>query len=251
MKMKEKLVNFGLTKFKFFLTLTLCLIGLFSIIYVALTSNELFSYFYCFSTIVFVLLPLGLSVIFRWKMNLFFYFLFSFYTMGPLLGAVYNFYYFTSWWDDLLHLLAGTIFAIVGSQLASVLNKNNKTSYMLAAVFGVLMSISIATVWEFYEYTSDMYLGSDMQADTIINVINTKINRTDGLVDSFINITETTVNGQSLGIQGYLDIGIIDTIRDLTIETVGAFIFFVYVLIDKNKHPMIVELKKLNEKNSN
>ena len=71
--MNEKLVNFGLTKFKFFLTLTLSLIGLLSTIYVALTSNELFSYFYCFATFAFVALPLGLSVIFRWKMNMFFY----------------------------------------------------------------------------------------------------------------------------------------------------------------------------------
>ena len=188
--MKEKLANLGLTKFKVIFTLILCLTCLLSTIYVALTSNELFSYFYCFSTCAFVLLPLGLSVIFRWKMNVFFYILFSFYTFGPLLGSVYNFYYFTSWWDDLLHLLAGTIFAIVGAQLANVLNKNNKTSYMLATVFGVLMSISIATFWEFYEYTSDMYLGSDMQADTIINIINTKINHTDGLVDTFVNILE-------------------------------------------------------------
>lgn len=249
--MNEKLGNFGLTKFKFFLTLTLCLMGLLSIIYVALTNNELFSYFYCIATIFFAALPLALSVIFRWKMNLLFYILFSFYTIGPLLGAVYNFYYFTNWWDDLLHILAGTIFAIVGAQFAGLLNKNNKTSYMLAAVFGVLLSISIATFWEFYEYSSDMYLGSDMQSDTIINFINTKINRTDGLCDSYVNITETIVNGQSLGIQGYLDIGIVDTIRDLTIETVGAVIFLIYVLFDKNRHPMIVELRKQNEQESN
>ena len=248
--MKGKLVNLGISKFKVILTLTLCLTCLLSTIYVAFTSKELFSYFYCFSTAIFVLLPLGLSVIFRWKMNVFLYVLFSFYTLGPLLGAVYNLYYLLPWWDDLLHLLAGTVFAVVGAQLANVLNKNNNTSYMLAAVFGVLLSISIATVWEFYEYTCDMYLGSDMQADTIINVINTKINHTDGLVDSFVNITETVVNGQSLGVQGYLDIGVIDTIRDLTIETVGALVFIVYVLFDKNKHPMIVELKKTNEKTS-
>ena len=117
---------------------------------------------------------------------------------------------------------------------------------MLSAVFGVLVSIGIAVVWEFYEYSSDLLLGSDMQADTIINLINTKINRTDGLVDSFTNITETTVNGVSLGIQGYLDIGLIDTMNDLMVETLGALIFFVYVLFDKNRHPMIIELNNNN-----
>jgi hypothetical protein len=83
-----------------------------------------------------------------------------------------------------------------------------------------------------------------MQADTIINVINTKINRTDGIVDSYNGITETIVNGQSLGIGGYLDIGLVDTMHDMIIETVGALVFLVYALVDKNKHPMILELKK-------
>ena len=82
-----------------------------------------------------------------------------------------------------------------------------------------------------------------MQADTIVDFINTKINRTDGIVDSYNGITETIVNGQSLGINGYLDIGLIDTMNDMIIETVGALVFLVYALVDKNKHPMIVGLK--------
>ena len=242
--MKEKLEKVGLSVFKVVLTTVLALIGLLSTIYVAVVNNELFSYFYCLATIPFVALPLYLSIRYKWKMNLFFYILFSFYAFGPLLGAVYNFYYFISWWDILLHVLAGTVFAVVGSQLASVLNKRNQTSYMFAAVFGVLVSIVIAVLWEFFEYSSDVFLNSDMQADTIINVINTKINRTDGITDSFTNITETLVNGQSLGIVGYLDIGLIDTMHDMINETLGALVFLVYVLIDRNKHPMIVDLPK-------
>ena len=241
--MKEKINKLGLSIHQVYITSTLCLFGLLSMIYVALTSGELFSYFYCIATVVFVALPLIMSGIFRWRMNWLFYLLFTFYTLGPLLGAVYNFYYYTSWWDDLLHLLAGTIFAVVGAELAGVLNKGNKTSYVFAAIFGVLISISIAVVWEIFEYSCDVFLGSDMQADTIVNLINTKINRTDGIVDSYNGITETIVNGQSLGINGYLDIGLIDTMHDMIIETVGALVFLVYALVDKNNHPLIVELK--------
>ena len=246
--MKEKLEKRGLSVFKISLTSLLALFGLLSTIYVACTTGEMFSYFYCLATVPFVALPLILSVLFRWRMNLFFYLLFTFYACGPILGAVYNFYYLTSWWDILLHLLAGTVFAIVGAQLSNVLNKNNQTSYVFAAVFGVLLSISIAVVWEMFEYSSDTFLGSDMQADTIINVINTKINRTDGIADAYTNITETCVNGQSLGINGYLDIGLIDTMHDMIIETVGALVYLVYVLFDRNKHPMISTLEKIGEK---
>ena len=242
--MREKLTRFGLSGFKLALTLALCLAGLLSTIYVAMTTGELFSYFYCLATVAFVALPLVMSVLFRWKMNLFFYLLFTFYTVGPLLGAVYNFYYLTSWWDILLHLLAGTVFAVVGGQLAYALNRNRETSYLFAALFGVLLSISIAVVWEIFEYSSDVFLHSDMQADTIIEAIYTKINRTDGLADVYEGITETVVNGQSLGINGYLDIGLIDTMHDMIIETVGALIFPIYVLIDRNKHPMIVSLRQ-------
>lgn len=242
--MKEKLKQSGLSGFQVSVTLVLCLTGLLSTVYVALTSNELFSYFYCLATVAFVALPLIMSILFHWKMNLFFYLLFTFYTIGPLLGAVYNFYYYTSWWDILLHLLAGTVFAVVGAQLSYVLNRQNKTSYLFAAVFGVILSIAIAVVWEIFEYSSDVFLHSDMQADTIIEAIYTKINRTDGLADVYEGITETVVNGQSLGINGYLDIGLIDTMHDMIIETAGALIFLVYVLIDRNRHPMIVSLRQ-------
>lgn len=241
--MNQKLNKYGLSMFKVIFTSLLCLISLLSIIYVANTTNELFSYFYCIAIFVFVALPLIMSVMFKWKMNLFFYLLFSFYAFGPLLGAVYNFYYYTSWWDILLHVLAGTVFAVVGAQLTTVLNRNNKTSYMFSAIFGVLLSIVIAVLWEFFEYSCDVFLNSDMQADTIITAINTKINRTDGIADVYQNITETLVNGQSLGVKGYLDIGLIDTMHDMINETLGALIFIVYVLFDKNKHPMITDLK--------
>lgn len=248
--MKEKLNSVGLSVFKVTLTAALCMVGLLSTIYVALTSNELFSYFYCIATVAFVALPLIMTLLFHWKMNVFFYILFTLYTFGPLLGAVYNFYYFTSWWDILLHMLAGTVFAVVGAQFAHALNKNNPTSYLFAAVFGVLVSVGIAVVWEFFEYGCDVLLNSDMQADTIIQTIHTKINRTDGLADVYDNITETVVNGQSLGINGYLDIGLIDTMHDMIIETVGALIFVVYVLIDRDRHPLIVYCGKGRGKKS-
>lgn len=245
--MKIKLEKLGLSIPKVILSGIFCFLAFISIIYVALTSNKLFDYFYCIATIIFVLLPVFLTLIFKWKMNFVFYLFFTVYTFGPLLGALYKLYYLTSWWDDLLHFMAGCIFAVIGAQLALSLNKNQITSYKLAVAFGVLLSIGIAVVWEFYEFSSDMLLNSDMQADTIIDTINTKINRTDGSVDSYIGITETIVNGQSLGIVGYLDIGLIDTMMDLFVETLGALLFLVYAVFDRNNHPLIVKNTKLLE----
>ena len=53
---------------------------------------------------------------------------------------------------------------------------------------------------------------------------------------------------QSLGIEGYLDIGLIDTMHDLIIAALGTLIFFVYVIIDRDRHPMISNLPKKEKK---
>lgn len=47
------------------------------------------------------------------------------------------------------------------------------------------------------------------------------------------NIQGTTINGKDLGIDGYLDIGLIDTIKDMFVNFIGAVVFscfgFLYV----------------------
>ena len=44
-------------------------------------------------------------------------------------------------------------------------------------------------------------------------------------VVSIENIQNTIVNGQDLGIQGYLDIGLLDTMKDLFVNFIGAVVF--------------------------
>lgn len=237
--METKLQRNGLSVAKLTLTAAICLFGLLSIVYVKFTTNAMFSYFYCLATIPFALLPVALTLCFRWKFNFLFYAFFSVYTLGPLIGGVYNVYYFTTWFDDILHTMAGTVFAVVGAYLALALNKHQKISPLLSALFGLLFSIGIAVVWEFFEFGSDMLFSSDMQADTVITTVVTKINRTDGSVDVFQNIKDTVVNGESLGVNGYLDIGLIDTVVDMLVETIGALVYFVYAIIDRDRHPLI------------
>lgn len=237
--MKAKLQQNGLSIPKIALTTVLCLFSILSVIYVKQTTNATFSYFYCLASALFVLLPLALTLLFKWRLNIIFYTFFSAYTLGPILGAVYNFYYLTTWWDDLLHLMAGTVFAVVGAYFAVALSKEQKISPMLSAFFGVLFSMGIALLWEFFEFGSDVLLHSDMQADTVINTLITKINQADGSVEIIENIADTAVNGESLGVNGYIDIGLIDTMSDMLVETLGALLYLAYALIDRNRHPLI------------
>ena len=71
-----------------------------------------------------------------------------------------------------------------------------------------------------------MLLGRDMQKDTIINSINSVLlSGGTNDVTRIKEISETVINGKSLGINGYLDIGLIDTMKDLLVNFVGAVIF--------------------------
>jgi uncharacterized membrane protein YjdF len=135
--------------------------------------------------------------------------------------------------------MAGTVFAVVGAYFAVALSKEQKISPMLSAFFGVLFSMGIALLWEFFEFGSDVLLHSDMQAYTVINTLITKINQADGSVEIIENIADTAVNGESLGVNGYIDIGLIDTMSDMLVETLGALLYLAYALIDRNRHPLI------------
>ena len=242
--MKTKLQRRGVTGPQALLTLVLCLLSLASIFYVIATDGNTFDIFYCLATVPFVCLPPLLGIVFGWHLNTVLYVVFSFYTMGPLLGAVYKLYYVTPWWDDLLHLLAGFLFAVCGVYLAYALNRKGTTSVALAALFGVFFSMGIAVFWEIFEFSSDVFLGSDMQADTLVDYVATKLGRTDGGVTVFENITDVVIGGKPLGLGGYLDIGLYDTMNDMLVETAGALVYMVYALIDRERHPMITSMKK-------
>ena len=72
-----------------------------------------------------------------------------------------------------------------------------------------------------------MFLGMDMQKDTIVHSISTvMLDPTGGnQVVHIDNIKNTAVNGMELGLGGYLDIGLIDTMKDLFVNFIGAVVF--------------------------
>jgi len=63
----------------------------------------------------------------------------------------------------------------------------------------------------------------------IVNVINSVMLDPTGsnIPVSIRNITDVSVNGKSMGLGGYLDIGLIDTMKDLLVNFIGAVVFSV------------------------
>ena len=80
----------------------------------------------------------------------------------------------------------------------------------------------------------------DMQDDTVIHGLTSYLlGDSLGVTGSIPNIQSVSVNGLLLPVDGYIDIGLIDTMLDMLLETVGAIAACVIILLDKGRHPMI------------
>lgn len=152
---------------------------------------------------------------------------------AEILGEVNAFYIVIPFWDTVLHVLNGFLAAAVGFSMVVLLNDNPRLTFDLSPVFMALtafcFSMTIGVLWEFFEFSCDYFLGTDMQKDTVVHVIHTvalDATRTNRVV-TVPNITDVVINGESLGLGGYLDIGIIDTMKDLFVNFIGAVIFSV------------------------
>ncbi len=150
---------------------------------------------------------------------------------AEILGEIQSYYIKFPFWDTVLHTINGFLMAAIGFALVDILNRSKKFSIQLSPVFLAIVafcfSMTIGVIWEFFEYWMDQFFGLDMQKDTVIQGFSsvlldpTKSNIPVPVQD----ITEVLVNGRDLGLGGYLDIGLIDTMNDLFVNFVGAVLF--------------------------
>ena len=157
-----------------------------------------------------------------------------------ILGEIQSFYTMVPYWDTVLHTINGFIMAAIGFAMVDILNQNprinlNMSPYFVA-FFAFCFSMTIGVLWEFVEFAADSFFAADMQKDLIIKNISSVALNPSGL-NSTMRITDiksTLINGTIDGAKGvyeinggYLDIGISDTMKDLTVNCVGASIFSV------------------------
>ena len=102
----------------------------------------------------------------------------------------------------------------------------------------------------------DTNFAMDTQKDTIIYNINSVLLNPENINVPFHikNITSTIVNGNELNIGGYLDIGLIDTMKDLIVNFIGAVTFSVigyFYLKHKGKGVLVNSLVPSPKDDSN
>ena len=154
---------------------------------------------------------------------------------AQILGEIQAFYTSVQGWDTALHTVNGFLCAAIGFSLVDMFNRHERFSLSLSPVFMAIVafcfSMTIGVLWEFFECIMDVTFGFDMQKDFIVNSIHsvTLDPAASNTVYSIQNITDVIVisDGEqiSLGLGGYLDIGLLDTMKDLWVNFIGASVF--------------------------
>ena len=155
---------------------------------------------------------------------------------AEILGEISSFYTTFKSWDTILHTLNGFLCAAIGFALVDMLNRTEKFSLSLSPVFMSIVafcfSMTIGVLWEFFECGMDQLMMLDMQKDTVVHSISSVMLDPSGrnnrvLIENIVDTIVVTADGQqiSLGLGGYLDVGILDTMKDLFVNFIGAVVF--------------------------
>ena len=157
---------------------------------------------------------------------------------AEILGEIQEYYVIIPFWDDILHTLNGFLFAAVGFSLVNILNRDKRVMLRLSpfymAVMAFCFSMTIGVLWEFFEWGVDSLMAKDMQKDTIVQAIHSVTLHPEGRnipvhVKDIADVILVHSDGSQtpLGVGGYLDIGLIDTMSDLLVNFIGAVVFSV------------------------
>ena len=150
---------------------------------------------------------------------------------AEILGELKCYFITFSHWDSMLHTTTGFLCAATGFALIDILNRNSRIKFQLSPIYVALtafcFSMTVGVLWEFFEFGMDRLFMMDMQKDTVVNAITSvMLDPTNSNIPVTIDgITSVTINGQELGLGGYLDIGLYDTMGDLFVNFIGAAVF--------------------------
>ena len=181
--------------------------------------------------------------------------IFVFVFLAEILGELESFFLKVTFWDTMLHTTAGFLLAAVGFSLVDLLNRSEKIKVQLSpgylALVAFCFSMTMGVLWEFFEYGADRLLLLDMQKDTVLSQISTvdldpTLSNTpvvvSGITDMLLELSDGSTYRVGLG--GYLDIGLYDTMADLFVNFIGAVVFSVIAFFEtrSEKRPLTTAL---------
>ncbi len=117
------------------------------------------------------------------------------------LGEIHKYFYRYAWWDTMLHANSAIMLAYIGFLLIFTLNRDKRLYVHLSpffmALFSFCFALAVGSLWEIFEFATDVVFGANMQKardlEEIYGVFDTRL-------------------------------GVIDTMRDLIVDAIGALI---------------------------
>lgn len=152
---------------------------------------------------------------------------------AEILGELEGYFITYPNWDTMLHTTTGFLCAATGFALIDILNRNSRIKFQLSPIYVALaafcFSMTVGVLWEFFEFGMDRLFQLDMQKDTVVqSITSVMLDPTNSNTPITIDgIHSVAVNGNDLGFDGYLDIGLYDTMEDLFVNFIGAVTFSV------------------------
>jgi len=139
-------------------------------------------------------------------------------------------------WDKILHTFSGFLIAAIGLAFIDFFTKRKSSVLRLTPFFAVffafMFALGVEVVWEVFEYLVDTLTGTtDMQADYLIDYFASKkaggeTNPVPIIVGGIKDVIITFEDGrEALVLDGYIDIGLADTMHDLIVGAAGALLF--------------------------
>lgn len=230
--MAKKNIKENKGKFIFYILIRLFVVGM--IVIQALNQN-FENVFVCVLTLILFMIPAfverGLKIELPNTLEVM---IILFIFAAEILGEINEFYVLIPAWDTMLHTINGFLMAAIGFSLVDIFNRSERTKFFLSPVFLAVVafcfSMTIGVLWEFFEFGADMLLHTDMQKDTFVSQFASVSLHPEGrnIPIPVNDITQTiikTADGTSYTLGAYLDIGLIDTMKDLIVNFFGAVAF--------------------------
>lgn len=202
--------------------------------------------FLCLLTLILLTIPYFINKTFKIALpNALEIIIFLFIFSAEILGEIQNFYGIFKHFDTILHTINGFLCAAIGFSLIDILNQNERFHMKMSPIFVALVafcfSMTIGVLWEFIEFSADNFFGTDMQKDTIVQSLSSvKLNKEGKNIPVKLNSIDHTAifyydesnNVVEYNIpDGYLDLGLKDTMKDLLVNFIGAIVFSIIGLL--------------------
>ena len=137
--------------------------------------------------------------------------------MGIPLGSYLEWFDKIPWYDEAMHCFSGFVCAVFAYDFTNITQKRKgKCAITLSAIFSLMFALTVAVGWEFYEFLMDTLHGTNLQLAK------------EGAETAMYDISKYRNE------YGYL--GLVDTMTDMMMNTIGGIIGMIFMIIYRKKH---------------